>query len=329
MPKRKFAEKFLSDIPKPEEVDSGLESFYAAARLEPRDSQRDLKKIPGPPHLFAQADVPTATLPLEHVVPDPQQPRKTFDPAALDELADSIREYGLLQPVVVRPADDDRYIIVAGERRWRACKLAGKTSVDAKILRIDAMRAFEIALAENVQRDSLLPLEEAAAYGRLMEERSLRQADVARLVGVDRRRVSDKLALLRLPPDVQALVSGRQDNLSEGHALVLVTAPADLDILHLARRCIEDGWSVQRLRSAVAEQQTGRETPKLFQNVRMNVNRRGGFTLMVRARSRDEVETTLAELRGTIATLEQSFLQVSGRQDNMASIASRERGEAS
>lgn len=250
------------------------------------------------------------SLRCDQIRPDPQQPRKTFEAGALEELAESMRLHGQLQPALVRPdPNGDEYILIAGERRWRACMLAERPALDAIVHDVDAVRAFEMALAENVQRDSLLPLEEARAYQHLAEVRKISQSELARLLGIDRRRVSEKLALLQLSEEVQSLLETNPPLLPEGHAVLLTRAPEHVDVVPLAKRCAAEGWSVRRLRDALkTARPASSPRPTLFENVRMTLNRRGGFTLTVRARSRDEVEKTIAELEEKIRDLRSSFL---------------------
>jgi ParB family chromosome partitioning protein len=227
--------------------------------------------------------------------------------SAIEELADSIRKHGLLQPILVR-RQAGRYVIVAGERRYRACKLLGRESIAARVLEVSSEESLGIAIAENVHRDSLLPLEEARAYECLMTTQSMRQADIARNLGIDRRRISEKLKLLMLPGAVQALLSGQPDNFSEAHALVLATAQ-DEDVVALARKCTHGGWSVQRLKNHLATKHAA-NGPRLFENIRVNMNRRGGFSMTVRARSRDEVEQAIGNVEAALASLRKSFLEV-------------------
>lgn len=287
-------------------VDAGTPVSAQADTSAARDHRAELSaQADNRPSLTTDQD--HVVLPVERVVPDPDQPRKTFDQIALGELAESIRQEGQIQPIVVRPGPGDQFIIVAGERRWRACGLAGVLSVKALIRRVDAVKAFEIALVENVQRDSLLPLEEARAYTRLLEIKGIAQAQLARELGLDRRRLSEKLSILRLPVDVLGLLSSQADTFAEKHAIVLAQAPEGTAVNKLAARCATEGWSVARLREELTRGAAPRAQPTLFENVRFLVNQRGGFTLTVRARSKDEVATTIAELEATIARLRADF----------------------
>lgn len=190
------------------------------------------------------------------IVPNPYQPRREFDAAPLQELADSIAASGLLQPVVVRARPNGRYELIAGERRWRAVQRLGWPKIPAVIKEVDDRALLTLALIENLQRDDLSPLDAAAGYQRLIEEFSLPQQEVARLVGKDRSTVSNTLRLLRLPDEVQTLLQQRQ--LSEGHARALLALNDPREITRLARECSAAGWSVRDLEARVrGEQVTG------------------------------------------------------------------------
>ena len=162
----------------------------------------------------------TAELRLTEIEPNKNQPRTHFDEEALGELAESIRLHGLLQPIVVRPMVGGTYQIVAGERRWRACRIAGLTSVPVVIKSLDDKQTMELALIENLQRKDLNPLEEAEGYQSLIKEFSLTQDEVAERVGKSRSAVTNALRLLNLPDDMlKALAEGR---ISAGHARALL-----------------------------------------------------------------------------------------------------------
>jgi ParB family chromosome partitioning protein len=321
-PKEKAKEKprYLAEVPKPDD-DALMEIFYGGVSGRPDK---------GPPPVSARADKPGSSvfIPLDKIAPDLNQPRKTFDQAKLDELAESIKVDGLVQPIAVRP-DGDKFIIVAGERRWRAHQMLGRTEIEAKVFDLTPMQAFRLALVENVQRDSLLPLEEARAYQKLINESGISQAELARQLGIDRRRVSEKVTLTRLPAALQQLLSARADTFGERHALLLASATAaqGLDIVAIGVRCAKEGWSLARLRSALAVSGLESPEPKLFQNLHVAMNRRGGFTLMVRARSRDEVATTITELERTVESLRASF-ELSARADKSGGAQAVEGGAA-
>jgi ParB family chromosome partitioning protein len=180
-------------------------------------------------------------VPVEHIRPNPRNPRRNFAEADLEDLARSIKEHGIVQPVVVRPAASGRYEIVAGERRWRAAQLAGVSDVPIIIRDVDDRVALELAIIENVQRADLNPLEEALGYQQLIEEHNYSQSDLGQVIGKSRSHVANTLRLLKLPEAIRdMLVDGA---LSAGHARALVTAP---DPVALAKRIIEEGLSVRQ-----------------------------------------------------------------------------------
>jgi ParB family chromosome partitioning protein len=159
---------------------------------------------------------------VESIVPNPLQPRQALDPNALQELADSVREHGLIQPLIVTQ-QDQTYQLIAGERRWQAAKMAGLSRVPALVKDATPQQMLELALVENIQRADLNPLEEASAYQQLIEDFGLTQAQVAGRVGKSRAAVANSVRLLRLPPEVkESLVAGQ---ISEGHARALLGLP--------------------------------------------------------------------------------------------------------
>lgn len=160
------------------------------------------------------------TLPISRVEPRSDQPRSRFDDAALEELTESIRQHGLIQPITVRKIDSGYYQIIAGERRWRAARAAGLSEVPVRILEADDRRAMELALVENLQREDLNPIEEARGYQTLMREYGLTQEDAAAAVGKSRPTVANALRLLNLPEATLALVE--DGTLSAGHARALL-----------------------------------------------------------------------------------------------------------
>ncbi len=187
--------------------------------------------------------VPSA-VPIDLIAPNPAQPRRRFDEAELDDLAASIREHGVLQPVILRPdpSDPARYQIVAGERRWRAAGRAGLHEIPAVVRPLDDRAVLEIAIIENVQRADLNPVEEARGYAQLVESFGHTQEDLARIVGKSRSHLANMMRLLALPEPVLAhLAEGR---LSAGHGRALVTAP---DPGALAQAAIAEGLSVRQV----------------------------------------------------------------------------------
>ena len=184
-----------------------------------------------------------ADLPLESIVPNPRQPRSVFDGDALDELVDSIREVGLLQPVVVRPLGDDTYELVMGERRWRASQLAGTGTIPAIVRPTEDHDLLRDALLENLHRAQLNPLEEAAAYQQLLEDFGCTQDELATRIKRSRPQISNTIRLLRLPPTVQRRVAAGV--LSAGHARALLGLPDPLGQERLAQRIVAEGLSVR------------------------------------------------------------------------------------
>jgi len=170
-------------------------------------------------------------IPIEKLKANPNQPRKIFDEDSLQELAASIREHGIIQPIIVEESPDGTYIIVAGERRSRAARLAGLREVPAIIRNYSDERRLEVALIENVQRSDLNPIEEAQAYKRLMELTGLSQDEVAARVGKNRSTVANALRLLKLPEDMQNALSAQQMTSGHARAILSVANPADQRVL--------------------------------------------------------------------------------------------------
>ena len=196
----------------------------------------------------AQAAGALRELPVESVRPNPYQPRTTIDEAAFIELAASIEASGLLQPIIVRPRDGG-YELIAGERRWRAVTHLGWGKIPAVIKDVDDQTLLTLALIENLQRDSLSPMDEAAGYQRLAAEFQLPHAEIARMVGRNRSTVANILRLLQLPTDVQVLV--HQKSLSEGHARALLGLEDTERMIALAREAVAQGWSVREMEARV------------------------------------------------------------------------------
>lgn len=192
-------------------------------------------------------------VPIAAIRPNPHQPREHFDEEALDELTASIRELGVLQPILVRPVDDDGYELIAGERRWRAAKRAGLPAMPALVRVVDDATSVEQALVENLQREDLNAIEVAAAYQQLIEEFQLTHDEVAARVGKSRVAVTNSLRLFQLPAPVQKLVmDGR---LSAGHARALLGTPDRAYQESLAKKAVEDGLSVRAVEDAVRQRQ--------------------------------------------------------------------------
>jgi ParB family chromosome partitioning protein len=187
-------------------------------------------------------------LPIEWLAPGPYQPRRSLDPDALEDLADSVRRHGIVQPVLVRRLGEDRYEIVAGERRWRAAQKAGLREIPAIVRDLDDRTVLQIALIENVQRADLSPLEEAQALDRLCREFGMTHEEAGRAVGRSRATVSNLLRLLDLDEEVQHEVLARR--LDMGHARALLALPPE-EQRALARRAVREKFSVRRLEALV------------------------------------------------------------------------------
>ncbi len=193
-------------------------------------------------------------IPIASIQPNKYQPRDVFDEEALGALADSIREVGLLQPVLVRPAGDG-FELIAGERRWRAARRVGLQVIPALVRETDDNTALEQALVENLQRDDLNPLEEASAYQQLIEDFHLTHEQVAARMGKSRAAVSNTLRLLQLPPSIQKAVRERQ--IGMGHARAILGTPDRAFQEALARRIVKEDLSVRQVEEAVRVRNEG------------------------------------------------------------------------
>lgn len=191
---------------------------------------------------------------VEDIIPNPHQPRVNFDEDSLEELTASVGEVGVLQPVVVRALDDGRYALIAGERRWRAAKRVGLSEIPAMVRSADDQASLTQALIENVQRQDLSPLEEAAAYQELLEEHGMTHEQVASAVGKSRPAVSNTLRLLQLPAAIQGMVE--RGDLSAGHARALLGIEDSAYAEHVAVRAASEGWTVRQVEEAARARQT-------------------------------------------------------------------------
>ncbi len=262
---------------------------------------------------------PEQFVPIEKVHPNPDQPRRSFSEEALAELARSIREKGIIQPLVLRPSSrhPGEYEIVAGERRWRAAQLAQQHQVPAIIRNLDDAEVLEVAIIENIQRADLNPIEEATGYRQLMDRFGHTQEQIAEALGKSRSHVANMLRLLQLPDEVQEMV--REGRLSSGHARALITTD---DPLSLAREVVAKGLSVRETEK-LAKARKGdsgnsrRSSPKpekdadtraleadLSANLGMSVSiehagEDGSGRLVVRYKSLDQLDTLCALLSGS------------------------------
>lgn len=265
-----------------------------------------------------QSDRNQTMIPIEQLSPNPDQPRRDFQPEALQELADSLKSRGVLQPLIVRthPRDDGLYQIVAGERRWRAAQLAQLHELPVIIREMNDTEVLEVALIENIQRADLNAVEEAASFRQLMDRFGHTQEQLAEALNKSRSHIANLLRLLNLPDQVQAWL--KEGKLSAGHARALVTAP---NPVQLARRVIERGLSVRETEKLVKEQinPSGKKTkPKASEKdadtrvlesdlsahlkMRVAINHSGsadGGQVVVRYRDLDQLDRLCQILGGT------------------------------
>jgi ParB family chromosome partitioning protein len=231
---------------------------------ERRSLGRGLSALIPPKPPVAVEELPTlpptlglVELPIEEVLPSDGQPRQVFDDSRIDELAGSIRDHGVLQPIVVRQRAAQQYEIIAGERRWRASQRAGLRSIPCVITDIAEQDTLTVALVENLQREDLNPIEEAEAYERLHRELGYSQAEIAKAVGKERATVANSLRLLKLPDAVRQLVLDRE--LSMGHARALLALEDEREIERTSREALSKGWSVRDTERAVALRKAPRQ----------------------------------------------------------------------
>ncbi len=252
-------------------------------------------------------------LPLDLIQRGKYQPRRDMDPQALEELAQSIRNHGVMQPIVVRPVEGGRYEIIAGERRWRASQQAGLERVPALVREVPDEAAIAMALIENIQREDLNPIEEAVALQRLQQEFQLTQQQVADAVGKSRVSVSNLLRLIALPEEIKTLLS--HGDLEMGHARALLGLPADQQV-EGARHVVARGLTVRQTEALVRQWLSSKEKPKAEVRVDPDISRleqrlaerlgspvqikhgqKGKGQLVIRYSSLDELQGVLAHIR--------------------------------
>ncbi len=215
-----------------------------------------------------QAGEEVAQLAIDAIEPNPLQPRRLFQPERLEELAQSIRANGIIQPLVVRRSGE-RYQLVAGERRWRAARLAGVVRVPAVIQEVPDERLLEITLIENIQREDLNPIETAVAFDRLARELQLNHEEIGRRTGKDRSTIANLIRLLQLPPDIQQLIAERR--LSAGHARCLLSLPTPELQREVAEKSVAQGWSVRQV-ERLTQKMTEDRKPKAVGEVSPDPN---------------------------------------------------------
>lgn len=228
-----------------------------------------------------EATQPNQTLPINEIVPNKEQPRKTFDEGALQELADSITQHGVLQPLLVRPLTTGGYQLIAGERRWRASRIAGLKEVPVIIRELSDTEAMEIAIIENLQREDLNPIEEAEGLQALIDKCNYTQEQVAVSVGKSRPAIANSLRLLRLPEDVRQMT--KRGEISAGHARALLAFDNPVIMQEVANKIVSDKLTVRDIERLAKRPLTDRK--------QKTKPRRDSFY--------DEVELSLSEALGT------------------------------
>lgn len=234
-------------------------------------------------------------LSIDIIEPNPNQPRKDFDEDALADLADSIRQEGLLQPIIVRPMGSV-FQIVAGERRWQACKIAGLEKVPVRIVEMDDEHSLKVALIENLQRSDLNPIEEARGYQDLMRNGNLTQGEVAEAVSKSRSAVANTLRLLDLPEPVQKLLY--ENRISAGHARAVLSIPEEEKRITLAQRIADENLSVREAENIARLMAMGNEerpkrppTPRTYKIIAKELKKRLGAPVRVKSvRGKNKIE---------------------------------------
>ncbi len=220
---------------------------------------------------------------LSQIIANPDQPRRTFDEEALAELADSIREHGVISPITLRDNGDGSYMIIAGERRFRASKLAGLEQIPAYIRTAKDEQVMEWALIENIQREDLDAIEIALAYQRLMDDYNLTQERMSERVGKKRATVANYLRLLRLPAEIQ--VGIKEKKIDMGHARAILAAPSAERQLDLYQRILREGLSVRKVEALAQEEKKEKKpaTPKSnsYSTLQKEISKKSGFAVKI------------------------------------------------
>lgn len=240
------------------------------AAAAPKPAAAVTGTAPAAPVSAAPASAPQAKeafrlVAVDRIRPNHDQVRREFDPSAIEELAASIREKGILQPVLVKEAQGGQYELICGERRWRAAQLCGLTQVPVVVKDIADKDFLEWALIENIQREDLNPVEEAEAYRRLAEERRLSQEDIAKKVGKNRTTVTNALRLLQLPVEIRRLIEEGQ--VSSGHARALLGLISPEHQRQFCKRIIEEGLSVRQVEQLVSRSQARKRSARPARNL--------------------------------------------------------------
>lgn len=262
------------------------------------DSSPNPNDAPNPGLIEAvKAEPPLKVVGIERLIPNPNQPRRDFSEQELDELADSIKQFGVLQPILVRSAGPDNYEIVAGERRWRAATRAGLKDVPVLEKELSELEVLEISIVENVQRQNLNPIEEARSYERLTVEFGLSQEQIAQAVGKSRTVVANSLRVLKLPAEVVKLLE--EQKLTVGHAKSILSVKEPSVQLGLAKKAIDEQLSVRSLEDIVSRIVTLDTKPQAPKSV-VSGYTRGSLPVL------SEIEDKLRRALGTKVTISQS-----------------------
>lgn len=253
---------------------------------EPVAASTAVTAAPPPAVEPTDAIAPSSTIAVAKIVPNPHQPRRTFSESSLAELAASLKANGLIQPILVR-REGDRFELIAGERRWRAAKLAGLEEIPAIVRDVDGLTQAQLALVENIQREDLNPMDRANGYRTLMNQLGLTQAELAGRLGEDRSSIANFLRLLELAPTIQAMVT--DGRLSLGHGKVLAGIGDKNEQIRLAELVLAQGLSVRNLERLAAEQPTV-PSPKTVKaasahiaDLERNVARQLGMKVQIRS----------------------------------------------
>lgn len=258
----------------------------------------------------------TVKLKLSDIEPNRNQPRKEFNEEALAELADSISQHGVLQPLLVRPLPDGGYQIVAGERRWRACRMAGISEVPAVIRELTESQVMELALIENLQREDLSVIEEAEGYKLLMETYNFTQDEISKSVGKSRPSITNALRILNLPPNILDLL--KEGKITAGHARALLSFSNEEEMQRAAKLIVENGLSVREIENIVKRSNKAKRKKR-------DLGKRNSFF--------DEVELALNEHLGRKVKVKNTAKERGSitiefyNKEDLAQIASRLAGE--
>lgn len=230
---------------KKEALNRGIRSLLGSIDAEMKSPSGQLKQE------VVTKNTSVSRIPLEDIIPNPKQPRQDFDQKAIEELAQSIKLHDIIQPLTVKPLPSGKYRLIAGERRWRASKLAGIKDVPVYIREADDKQVLELALLENLQRENLNAIEIGLSYQRLMDECSMTQEEVAATMGMDRSTVSNYIRMLKLPPDI--IVAVRNGSLSMGHARALINAGEVVKQLFVYNTILSKKLSVRQTEDLVKQ----------------------------------------------------------------------------